>query len=40
MQERIAKLLACAILAPVVMLGAVRPAGAQDAQTLSQDGPR
>jgi hypothetical protein len=33
MQERIAKLLACAILAPVVMVSAVRPARAQDAST-------
>ena len=33
MQERIAKLFACAVLAPVVVLGAVRPARAQDAQT-------
>lgn len=33
MQKRIAKLLACAILAPAVTLGAVRPARAQDAQT-------
>jgi hypothetical protein len=33
MQERITNLLACAILAPVVILGAVRPAPAQDAQT-------
>jgi len=33
MQDRIAKLLAWAILAPVVMLGAVRPARTQDAQT-------
>ena len=33
MQKRIAKLLACAIVAPLVMLGAVWPARAQDAQT-------
>ena len=33
MQERIAKLLARALLAQVVMLGALRPARAQDAQT-------
>jgi len=33
MQERIAKVLGCAILAPVVMLGAVRPVRAQDVQT-------
>ena len=33
MQERIAKLLVCAILAPVVMLSAVRPARAQDVST-------
>jgi hypothetical protein len=33
MQEKIAKLLACAILAPVVMLSAVRSARAQGAQT-------
>ena len=33
MQERIAKVPGCAILAPVVMLGAVRPVRAQDVQT-------
>ena len=33
MQEKIAGVLACAILAPVIMLGTARPAGAQDAQT-------
>src|SRR5215831_18251856 len=33
MQERIAKVLACAILAPVAMLSAVRPAQAEDAST-------
>ena len=33
MQERIAKVLGSAILAPVVMLGAVRPVRAQDVQT-------
>jgi hypothetical protein len=33
MQKRIAKLLTCAIVAPLVMLGAARPARAQDAQT-------
>ena len=33
MQERLAQLLACAILAPAVMLCAVRPERAQDAQT-------
>ena len=33
MQEGIAKLLACVILAPVVILGVVRPARAPDAQT-------
>lgn len=33
MLERIAKELGCAILAPVVMLGAVRPVRAQDVQT-------
>lgn len=33
MQERIVKVLGCVILAPVVMLGAVRPVRAQDVQT-------
>ena len=33
MQERIAKVLACAILGPIVMLSAVRPARAQDPST-------
>ena len=33
MLERIGKVLRCAILAPVVMLGAVRPMRAQDVQT-------
>ena len=33
MQERIVRLFGCAILAPVVMLGAVRPVRAQNVQT-------
>lgn len=33
MQEKIAGVLACAILAPVIMLGTAGPARAQDAQT-------